>query len=330
MKIIGSLLLFGVFIVGYASLNPPSLLENNQQRLVDDAKKSNEKAYLNMGEQLPVSMPKSLKDIDHGVLLRVNDNGDLIVDRHLRDLFEFYLSAMGEEPLDVILKRIQGEFYKQLPNSAIVQAKALLRDYVDYRIDLASVNENIDMLDTNGLNQVELLRIQKNEVAQLRNQYFSQESYRAFFEKEDVLDQYMLSQMSIMDNQYLTAEEKQQQVALLTQTLPEQEQQLRKKVSQHSDISAEVKEMRSQGGSDEAIYQHRAKLLGENAAKNLADLDRKRSEWKGRLDDYVLKRNDILASGLSESDAKQAVSVLIESNFSEREGLRVKALNSSL
>lgn len=330
MKVIGSLLLFGVFIVGYASLNPPSLLEYNQQRLVDDAKKSNEKAYLNMGEQLPVSMPKSLKGIDHGVLLRVNDNGDLIVDRHLRDLFEFYLSAMGEEPLDVILKRIQGEFYKQLPNSAIVQAKALLRDYVDYRIDLASVNENIDMLDTNGLNQVELLRLQKNEVAQLRSQYFNQESYRAFFEKEDVLDQYMLSQMSIMEDQDLTAEEKQQQVALLTQTLPEQEQQLRKKVSQHSDISAEVKEMRSQGGSDEAIYQHRAKLLGENAAQNLADLDSKRSEWKGRLDDYVLKRNDILASGLSERDAKQAVSVLIESNFSEREGLRVKALNSSL
>jgi lipase chaperone LimK len=330
MKVIGSLLLFGVFIVGYASLNPPSVLENNQQRLVNDAKKSNEKAYFNVGEQLSVSMPKSLKGIDHGVILRVNDNGDLIVDRHLRDLFEFYLSAMGEESLNVILKRIQGEFYKHLPNSAIVQAKALLRDYVDYRIDLASVNENIDMLDTNGLNQVELLRLQKNEVAQLRSQYFNQESYRAFFEKEDVLDQYMLSQMSIMEDQNLTPEEKQQQMALLTQTLPEQEQQLRKKVSQHSDISAEVKEMRSQGDSDEAIYQHRAKLLGENAAQNLADLDRKRSEWKGRLDDYVLKRNDILASGLSESDAKQAVSVLIESNFSEREGLRVKALNSSL
>ena len=334
--------LFVAFLsVGLFFINAPLLVKNNQEALISDAKKINQSAFLNQSAQVMSALPESLKGTEHGVILKTNDKGELIIDRRLRDLFEYYLSAMGEESLDVILKRIQAEFYAQLPASAIEQAKSLLKDYVDYRIELANVNHDNGLLngmldgagqisEANELSQVALLTIQKNTIAQLRNQYFNNESYQAFFEKEDILDKYMLSQLSIVHNQDLNEQQKQQQIAALQETLPEEEQQLRKRVSQHSDMSTTVKGMRSEGSTDEAVFQHRAQILGEGAAQNLAILDKKRAQWKGRLDNYASERNDILASGLSERDAQLAISDLINRDFSEREGRRVKALDSSL
>jgi len=323
------LLLIGFVFVGYFSIQPPALLNNNDA-LMSDAKNTNKAVFSNVNTQISVATPKSLKGVVHGVVLRVDSDGNLIIEYRIRDLFEFYLSAMGEEPLEVILKRIHSEFYEQLPESAITGAKLLLKDYVDYRIDLAGVNKNLESLDINSLSQTELLKLQKNEISLLRSQYFNDESYQAFFEKEEILDQYMLSQLEIAHNPDLTPQQKQQQIDTLQTTLPEQEQYLRKKVSQHADIGTQVKEMRSTGSTDEAIFQLRAQSFGVEAAQNLADLDDKRDEWKNRLENYTLKRNDILASGLSDTDARAAISELIEHDFNAREGLRVKALDSIL
>ncbi len=316
-------------LLGYFLTKTPALINNNQA-LITNAKSLNDSALLNANSKIDSPIPESLSGLDHGVVLRVDKNGNLIIDRHIRDLFEFYLSAMGEESLDIILKRIQSQFYAQLSGDAIFQAKSLLKNYVDYRIELVTVNEGTELIDVNGLSQVALLKIQKNDIAQLRNKYFNSETYQAFFEKEDQMDEYMLSQLDIVNNPLLTKEQKQQEIEALQNTLPEEEQLLRKKVSQHSDISAQVKEMRSAGDSDEKVFQHRAQLLGESAAQNLAILDKKRDQWKNRLQHYAIERNAILASGLSDVDAKMAISDLIENNFSAREGLRVKALDSSL
>ena len=319
-----------VFLAAFLWVEKPSLLKNNQQSLIESAKEANEMAFLNDKIKPVDAMPNSLIDVDHGVILKVDTDGNLIVNRRLRDLFEFYLSAMGEEPLAVILNRIHGEFHVQLPELAIMQAKSLLKNYVDYRIELAQVNENLELLDVKSLSQTERLKLQKNEISQLRNQYFNDKSYQAFFEKEDALDQYMLRQLEIAENPELSPEQKQLQISALESTLPEKEQQLRKKVSQHADLSAQVKKMRSAGNSDEEIFQHRAQSLGAEAAQNLANLDKKREQWNARLKSYALKRNEILASGLSGVDANDAISELIQKNFSAREGLRVKALDNSL
>ncbi len=329
MKVFVVLLLTGFICVGYFLIQSPALLNDNDT-LISDAKNTNKAVFSNVNARILTAPPRSLKGVDHGVVLRVDGDGSLIVEYRIRDLFEFYLSAMGEEPLDLILKRIHSEFYAQLPESAIPEAKLLLRDYVDYRIDLAGVNKNLESLDINNLSQTERLKLQKSEISQLRAQYFNKESYQAFFEKEDILDQYMLSQLGIVHNPDLTPQQKQQQITALQNTLPEKEQQLRIKVSQHVDISTQVKKMRSAGNTDEAIFQHRAQSLGAEAAQNLADLDKKRDQWKIRLESYALKRNDILASGLSELDARAAISELIKQDFNAREGVRVKALDSTL
>ena len=319
-----------LFVAMFLQYEEPSLVKNSQEVLIDNAKEANEMVFLSELNQPSSTLPKSLIGIDHGVELKVDGDGNLLVNRRIRDLFEFYLSAMGEEPLVDILKRIHGEFHAQLPQAAIIQAKSLLKDYVDYRIELALVNKNLELLDVKSLSQTERLKLQKNEIAQLRNQYFNNQSYQAFFEKEDALDQYMLSQLEIAENSALSPEQKQQQIEALHSTLPEKEQQLRKKVSQHADISTQVKQMRSAGDSDEAIFQYRSQSLGVEAAKNLAALDEKRRQWNVRLENNLVKRNEILASGLSDVDAHEAISELIKQNFSSQEGLRVKALSSNL
>ena len=61
---------------------------------------------LNSVENFSKPIPKSLQGIDLNIELPLDADGNLIVGMEVKDLFEIYLSAMGEEELDDILLRI--------------------------------------------------------------------------------------------------------------------------------------------------------------------------------------------------------------------------------
>ena len=106
------------------------------------AKSVNQSVYLNNAPTLntevpePSPKPPSLQDIDHGVQLQVNASGDLIVDEDVKYLFEFYLSAVGEESLEQTLNRVHFALAEQLQPPALDQARSLLKRYIDYKIEL--------------------------------------------------------------------------------------------------------------------------------------------------------------------------------------------------
>jgi len=133
-----------------------------------------------------------------------------------------------------------------------------------------------------------------------------------------------------MKNESLDEFEKKQQAKLLEQTLPEEMQAVRKKVTKHSNLYETAINMRKAGASEEEIYQVRAQTLGDEAAIAMAKLDSDRKEWQQRLASYAERRDLIINSGLSNEDSALAINNLIEANFSGTEQLRVRALNSTL
>ena len=293
------------------------------QRLLDDALTQ---GIININQENVTS----LSGIKHETNILTDAQGNLRVDESIKELFEFYLSSLGEEALEQILLRIQSELNSQLKPPALDQALSLLKRYVDYKIELATIEQEAPFQIENGNSEIENIKYQKSQMNDLRLSYFNQEEYQQFFEREVVFDNYMITHLEIVSDQTLDKEEKQQSIKALEKTLPEELRSVRKKVSLHGNLYEQAKKMKSEGSSDEEIFQIREQSLGAEAARALAKLDNDRVKWQQRLTDYAQQRNTIMDSGLSQQDQLLAINDLIDTNFSGTERLRVKALNSSL
>ena len=141
----------------------------------------------------------------------------------------------------------------------------------------------------------------------------------------------MLDRLAIEQDPYLNDQQRQQAIASLDQTLPEEIRALRQRVTRDAELYAITDSMQRAGAGADEIYRVRAESLGHTAAANLEALDQQRQEWDQRLSDYARERNAIRSeSGLSRSDREAAVNALIEEGFTELEGKRVRALDAEL
>ncbi|GAA3956414.1 lipase secretion chaperone [Allohahella marinimesophila] len=274
--------------------------------------------------------PASLQGAAPEIVLTTDKQGNLVPERDLMTLFDFYFSAIDEEPLDRLLSRIQHALDDQLDGQALAQARDLLRRYVEYRIALGEIEETDMQVASNGMATAASLRQRFQAVAALRQGLFSSEEDDAFFQLDNVQDEYMLQRLAIEQNPGLNDQQRQQAVAALDRTLPEEIRDLRQRVTQDAALYTTTEAMRQAGAGPEQIYKVRAETLGDQAAANLAELDRQRAEWDQRLSDYSRQRNAILESDLSQAGREAALNTLIESRFTELEGQRVRALDGDL
>jgi lipase chaperone LimK len=267
--------------------------------------------------------PKSLEGIDLNIELPLDSDGNLIVGMELRDLFELYLSAMGEEQLDDILLRTQNALAQQLKAPALEQGYDALKRFIDYKVELANLEKQ--PLDSN-LSELENIRQQKEILAAIQQEYFSPAENDALFAAETEYDAFMLEHLTIQKNENLTATEKQQQIEALEASLPEEVRIGRENAMAPAKVYQQAQAMKAAGQTESDIYQMRAESLGEEAASALAQLDQQRNQWQQRLDVFNSEYQSISASGLSETDQKIEVNALLARDFDTTESIRVRAL----
>lgn len=118
--------------------------------------------------------------------MRVNRQGELIVDRDLRRWIDFYLSAQGEVGLDTIVQWMQYEI-QQLPNPGQQQANQLVQEYLGYLADLAEYDYEESKRIVNS--DFEQLGARLAWQQRLREQWFDERVMTAFFHEDRVLDQ---------------------------------------------------------------------------------------------------------------------------------------------
>jgi len=274
-------------------------------------------------------LPASLQGIDTKIQLSVDSLGALVVNQALRDMFEVYLSALGEEDLETILVRIQKNLNEQLNGQALDQALALLENYVDYRKELveiqAYINEKSDLIS-----QTDLFQIRQEKIKTLRDKYFDDTTYQAFFSQEDQYDHFLFSQLSINQNSDLSSQEKQLQLASLEAGLPNEVIQVRKSATQYGEVHYEVAELQKNGASSEQVYQARSQQLGDEAASALAELDEKRNAWNIQVDEFKKYKKMIRGSTLSPVDQQLSLQAWLDERFTVLEQLRVKAITASI
>ncbi len=241
----------------------------------------------------------------------------------LRRLFDYYLSALGEQNLPVITQHIQTELDRRLGPAQAKGARRLLDLYLGFKRALVDL-EAKPALAGNGV-----AAIRQRMLAQqaLRNQYFNAAETEGMFGFEDLMDADAVARLEISQSNTLSGAQKQQQLAAMDATMSPLLRAEREASQVVSRVAQRATEMRAKGASEDEIYRMRAKEFDPGAASRLADLDREEAVWTQRIATYLAARSQVLQAhaNASHSERQQALTALQQSLFSDDERRRLVA-----
>lgn len=241
----------------------------------------------------------------------------------LKRLFDYYLSAVGEQSVQAITLQIRSELDRKLPALQAQKAHRLLGLYIAFKRELVRL-ESQPQLVGNGLQAIRNRFLAMQDV---RSRYFSAEETQGMFGFEDAYDMDAIARLEVSQNPALSAEEKKQQLAGLDAALPDQLRKEREATSMVVRLEQQAQALRAKGGSEDDVYRMRAKELDPEAAARLAEVDRDEAAWKSRIAQYLEQRSKLLQSQSNASASEREASLvqLQQSAFTEAERPRLKA-----
>jgi lipase chaperone LimK len=290
---------------------------DSQRRDLVDALRVEPESAIEMARK---PLPRSLEgtEVDGG--LAADADGHLIVGRGVRDLFDYFLSATGEEPLSVIRARIVAEIEKRLPPTAAREAIDLLDRYLDYR------ERARELYAEDGFSGDLSTRLE--QIRTLRREVFGEEEAEALFGEEEVEDYVAVAQREVLRDQSLSEEERRRRLEELEQQLPEPVRKGHEETMKPMRFFREQEELRAASASNEEIRALRESYWGPEAADRLDALDREQAAWQKRVDDYRTARAAIENDpSLSPEKKVRDINELIVARFAETERIRVEALD---
>lgn len=278
-------------------------------------------AFVERGSRLG-GLPQSLRGTSVDGHLAADAAGNLVLDAGVRQLFDYYLSTVGEESLGDIKGRIAFYISEQgLPASAQTQAWELLGHYLDYRQAMGDMQVPAGESSAADLSQAVAAR------RQVREAWLGEAASRAFFGPEQDYDDYTLARMKVEEDKSLSDAEKQERIAQLQAQLPPELREVLKQAVLPVEAAQQAETMRAQGRSQADIQAWRTDQFGAEAAERMSALDGARAAWQGRYDDYRQQRRIIESAGLANKDKDAQVQALRERLFAPNEQKRVSALD---
>ncbi|MEH6491664.1 lipase secretion chaperone [Halopseudomonas sp.] len=263
-------------------------------------------------------LPASLRGTDVDGRLQVDADGNLLINDQLRHLFDYYLSANGEEPPEQAQERVRQYLSQQLQEPARAQALTIFEHYLSYLQAVTELEQDFPVLD-----DLDALWAREEAVQRLRASLFDPAVHAAFFAGEEVYNRFTLERLAINRNPGLNPAERAAEIEALRENLPEALQQLL--VPQlHQDLRQQTRLLTEQNASANEIRDLRLGLVGPEATARLEALDQQRAEWQARVSDFSRERAAILQQpGLAEQDKKAAVDALLQARFAPNEQLRL-------
>ena len=265
--------------------------------------------------------PASLQGSSHGVRL-LSLGGELVLTPGLRDLFDYYLSTLGELSLPDIRLLVERALAQQLASAPLVQALQIYDNYVRYREALQSFDDEY-AADREASKAQQLMQLQQRQQALilLQDQMLGAEVAQVLFAQDRQLDDYTLEKARLLQAD-ISAEQRAQALANLQASLPAE-------VVEHQQRNVRQSRLMAIGEAQltpTERYQRRADVAGEAVAQRLAQLDAEQLHWQQRLDEAALALAEMQQAGLSGNDYQQAFDQLLQQQFSADERLRARVL----
>lgn len=276
-----------------------------------------------LAEDLPARLPASLSgtSVPFG-WQRIDASGSLIPTPALRQLFEYYLSALGEESMAQLVARIQQEL-AGLQEPARSEALAILGSYLDYKLAVADLEASFGVLsqsDSDAMMQRML------EVQALRRTWLDGATVEAFFSSDEAVDRFQIAQLQITRDESLTDAQRADALARAEQALPEPIREARRESRRFEQYEQAQQAL---ANDPEALAAWRTDAFGTEAAARLEELERSQKDWSRRWQAYSSAREALLdSSGLAAPELEQALARLRRDYFDGSELVRAEALDS--
>lgn len=265
-------------------------------------------------------LPRSFAGTQVDGQFRVDEAGNLLITMDIRRIFDYFLSAYGEEEtITTSVERLRAYVRSQLEEPALSQALALLDQYLDYKRQLIQLEKDLPQMAS-----LDALRQREQAVQNLRASLFSAEAHQAFFAQEEAYNQFTLQRLAIRHDPALDDQQKAEALDRLRASLPEEMQDMVVPQLQ-AELRQQTAALQAQGASAAQIQQLRMQLVGAEATARLEALDQTREQWQRRLGDYRREKARIESSGLSDEDKQASIERMAKERFDEREMLRLEA-----
>lgn len=264
-------------------------------------------------------MPQSLAGTEVAGDLREDEHGQLIVNRGVRDVFDYFLSSRGEQPDAVLDARIRAYVKHRLGATAAQQALTLLDAYLGYL-------QQLDGLSTQARGGATLeIGERLAALERLRVSSFTSDVVQAFFGQEQLYEHYTVDKMAVVNDRGLTPVQKAAKLKALRMALPADLQANLDATEVAQGLQAVTQEWRQRGGTVAELRVIRESVVGKEAADRLEALDRDNQEWDSRVQAYLQARANVLAdASLADSVKQERVQALRSAGFSNGEQLRVQ------
>ncbi|WP_434278445.1 lipase secretion chaperone [Acinetobacter sp. CE-15] len=322
--IIGSLLIILLAVIFWLKPNtestetPPASGKAHEQQMGQLA-----------STQLPASealsfASKSQQDTQINCQIRADASNRLIVNEQTKDCFEYFITQYGEKSIEQIKTDFLSYTKISYKEPLLSQLNDLWTRYIDYRSKLGDLQAPTADKESAKYYQQILVNTQN-----LRKKFFSDYEIQGLFGTQDTYDRYTVDRLEIMDNQKLSVAEKAQKLKELFEQLPEDWKENLQQLNQLEDLRKLTAEIKARGGSAQEIRQMRTNLVGPEATQRLETLDVQRNDWKGKVNQYLAERDNILKSNLSDSAKQRAVEQLKSQQFAnQQEQLRLQTFET--
>ncbi|TYC57139.1 lipase [Marinobacter sp. BW6] len=278
----------------------------------------NKASSINIPDQLPASLTGT--SVPEG-WARTDRLGNLIPTPHLRQLFEYFLSALGEESLEQLVARIETAL-SALKEPARSQALATLGNYLEYKLAVSELEQSYG--EVSGLGAGEMQR-RMAEIQALRRTWLDADTADAFFADDEAVDRFQIEKLRIASDDSLTDEQRAEALRQAESSLPEPLRKAREETRRFADYEQVRREL---ADDPRALNAWRQEAFGEAAADRLGRLEEEQKDWDRRWQVYSQERDRLLSSGLAEPERQQALERLRASHFNEAERIRAQALDS--
>jgi lipase chaperone LimK len=263
-------------------------------------------------------LPASLAGSEPGGALVRDADGRFVPTRDALDLFDYFLSASGEEPDAAIRRRIEAEIAARLADPA--PALELLDRYLAYRDEVRAFFED----ENAGALPLER-RLQR--IRELRRAHFGGALAETLFGEEEERWRVDVERLRVLHDPTLGEEARAARLAALEAELPDSVRESRAAASAALDLRRDEARLRAQGASAAELDALREARFGPEAAARLAALDRSRAEWDARVAAYRAERDRLAARGPDDPAARAgALAALRDAHFTGAERLRIEAL----
>lgn len=203
--------------------------------------------------------------------LRFDAQGRLVVDAELRRHLEWWLSLLGELPLEQIRDLFRLSLPGEMTPALAAEALAFFDRWIDYLRDA-----DASLPDGSTLARLDAL-------AALRRQWFGEADSEALFGDEERYTRHVLARQAVLRDPSLSAEQRAEALTELDAQLSPEQRQMRAATVDPLLLSEQTAQFERLQIDPAQRHAERSALVGPEAADRLAQLDLQRQDWEQRM-----------------------------------------------